>query len=887
MNKHLVLLIDSNALIHRAYHAYPKTLSTKSGELTNAVFGFFSIVLQMILKYGPKEVYFAFDSKEKTFRHEIYPDYKGTRKKIDDELIAQFKTIKEILRSARIPYLEKDGYEADDIIGTLSRRNELDGMEKIIVTGDGDLLQLINNEVRVLLSGSAFKKSVLYDSITAEKKLGYTITQVIEYKALRGDTSDNIPGVPGIGEVTTKKLLAEYKNLEEIYKNIEGLPKSIRNKIAPSRDMAFMSRDLATIDTHAPISLDATNFDLRSFDYAALGESFVAKEFRTLLPSLKNVLLRFSDIARQSKPQHASDSGVDNRRPKEAEGSRLTEQEITSIMDSNDYVIFSQKYPDQESCTDVYVLNKDSVFLTSIFSEEYRSLIESLESKNIEIVSFNSKYFHKLHIQNGLNPLKFKFDIKLAGYLLSGGDIRNDLPSLALSFLNEVPNDNESLDNAYLLRELYIKFKELFSNEGEGDWSIYSLFTRVEVPLSLVLARMELCGILLDIGYLNSFEKKISLTIEDIKKKIFQEVGEDFNLASPKQLGEILFGKLNLPGKKRNKNGGYSTNEKVLSKLVNEYPVVKRILEYRELAKLKSTYTSTLVNQVNKDTHRIHSKFRQDVAATGRLSSTDPNLQNIPISTELGQEVRRAFIAGEKRRFVFFDYSQQELRLLAHLSQEENLVKAFVEDVDIHTLTASMLLNIELNEVTKSQRRIGKTVNFGIIYGISAFGLSERLQIDADTGQKYIDGFFGTYPKVREYYDWLLLQAQEKGFITTILGRKKYTDKLNSLPFQARKAVEREIMNFPLQGSAADMIKVAMVKAQEIIDNKYKNYAELVLQIHDELVFEVSDKDEELLKVFAKEISEMMLHVFKLRVNMKVSIEVGSNLADSKQLFIN
>ena len=886
MNKPLVLLIDSNALIHRAYHAYPKNLTTPNGELINAVYGFFSIILQVIIKNKPDEIYFAFDAKEKTFRHKLYKEYKGTRKKTDEELIQQFKVIKEILNNAKINYLEIDGYEADDIIGTLSKCKDLQNKKKIIITGDGDMMQLIDDETNVFLSGTSFQKSVLYDSKTAEKKLGYSISQIIEYKGLRGDTSDNIPGVSGIGEVTAKKILSEYKTIEELFQNLEKLPKPLENKLSRSLDMALLSRELATIDTEVPLELMGRNFDLKSIDFGGLRKSFAEKDFRSLIA----VVSRIEPLGVADKDTNKGSQlglmNVDNMVSNPNIESGLDVQEITSDLNETSYLAILQKLPDQESCTDVIVGLEKKQFFTNIRSEEYKKLINYILERKVKVVTYNSKFLHKLHLNNNVKVLPVYFDIRLAGYLLGGGNVKDDLNSLALKHIGEQLENNSSMNFLEVVNELYSILDKNIRESESVNWDLLKLLSKVEIPLSLVLAKMEIAGITLDIEYLREVESKISKNIEILKKEIFEEVGYEFNLASPKQLGEVLFEKLNLPGKKKNKNGGFSTNEKILLNLVKDFPIVRKVLDYRELAKLKSTYTSTLVNQVDSHTGRIHSKFNQDVAATGRLSSTDPNLQNIPVSSDIGQEVRKAFVAEKGKKFVFFDYSQQELRLLAHLSEEENLIKAFQSNIDIHSLTASRLLEIPIEKVTKSQRRMGKTVNFGIVYGISAFGLSDRLQIDNAIGQKYIDSFFETYPKVRNYFNALVKDASEKGYITTLLGRRKNTEILRTLPFQAQRAMEREIINFPLQGSAADMIKVAMVKAQEIIDTKYSEFASLILQIHDELVFEVVDNDEAKLLSFAEDIAATMLDVFRLKVKMKVDVEVGYNLSESSQLLI-
>lgn len=815
----------------------------------------------------------------------MYPAYKATRKKTDEELIEQFKIVKDILNKINFNVIEKDGYEADDIIGTLSRMKEIEGKEKIIITGDGDLLQLINDEVKVFLSGSAFQKSVLYDAKMAEKKLGLAISQIIEYKALRGDSSDNIPGIKGIGEISAKKMLSLYKNLEEIYDNLEKFDNTVRNKLEKGREIAYLSRDLATVDTNTPVTENLSNSRLDSVDYNQLRKKFREFEFRSLISKLDKLEdLLISESVVNEAPQLGMFS-VDNKKSQSMGFGELSEQRYTTLMNNSNYIVFYHDETDQRSCTEVNVLvGSKHILKLRCDEKEYVLLLDMIRNSKLKIVVFNSKILHKIHLQQNLPLLNVDFDIKLAVYLLTGGRIKTTLQEVTYEFLDEFDKTDDRVE---LCDKLYKILEKDFEKHNTGQSNLYKLLHDLEIPLSQVLARMEISGIKLDKEYLGKFEEKLSKLVKLSEGKIYDLAGQEFNIASPKQLGEVLFSKLQLPGGKKNKNGGYSTNEKILNNLVADFPIVREVLTYRELAKLKSTYTSTLMNQVDKKTGRIHSIFHQDIAATGRLSSTDPNLQNIPVSTELGQEVRRAFVSEEGKEFVFFDYSQQELRLLAHLSNDENLLKAFNENIDIHALTASRLLKKPITDITKSERRMGKTVNFGIVYGISAFGLSDRLKIDTALGQKYIDSFFITYPGVKIYFDNLLNDARKNGFITTILGRRKNTDGLKTPIFQVRKSAEREIINFPLQGSAADMVKMAMVKAQKIIDARYSDFATLVLQIHDELIFEVIDQKDDLkLKKFAKEINTMMLEIFELKVKMKVDTEVGYNLADSDKFII-
>lgn len=889
MKKPLVLLIDSNALIHRAYHAYPPNLTTSEGQQINAVFGFFSIIIQVLIKYKPDQVFFAFDSKEKTFRHKFYENYKATRKKIDQELIDQFKIIKDILKRVNINVLELDGYEADDIIGTLSRNKTLKGKSKIVITGDGDLLQLLDEEVKVFLSGSAFQKSVLYDPVTAEKKLGYRVSQIIEYKGLRGDNSDNIPGVRGIGEVTAKKLLAEYNTLEEIFSNTDKFNNVLRVKLEAGQESAFLSRRLATIDTKVPIDVNLQNSRLEGISLDELRKVFRELDFKSLLPKVNILtsLLGLDLLQKESSQTGLFD--VDNAVPASGGFGSLSEQKYTTLTNRSEYVVILPKSIDQENCTEVDILIGDRhTFTSKCDSKEYMLFIDSISKPDFKVVTYDSKKLHLMHLKLNLPLLKIYFDIKLAAHLLTAGGVQLDLISLITEFTDSNVYNLSQADKLTYCDKLYSILDEKLAREKEGEWNLYRLFHELEIPLASVLAEMELTGVKLDTKYLNKLEDKITLMIEDLTKSIYDQAGQEFNIDSPKQLGEILFSKLHLPGSKKNRNGSFSTKEKLLTNLKTDFPIVADILAYRQLAKLKSTYTSTLVKQVDTKTGRIHSKFHQDVASTGRLSSTDPNLQNIPVSSDLGQKVRKAFVAEEGKIFLFLDYSQQELRLLAHLSGEPHLQEAFANNTDIHALTASRLLKKPIDEIDKQERRMGKTVNFGIVYGISAFGLSEQLKIDNSLGQKYIDSFFLTYPKVRDYFDQLIEDAKKKGFITTMLGRKKNTSGLNSPIFQVRKAVEREVINFPLQGSAADMIKVAMVKSKKIIDKDYTDFAKLILQIHDELIYEVDyNEDEERLKKLAGELSRMMVNVFRLKVKMAVDAEIGFNLAESKKLLIN
>lgn len=885
-----IVLVDSNALVHRAYHAFPQTLRTRDGKLVNAAFGFAALLLQVVTKFNPKYLICVFDSRGKTFRHELYADYKATRREMDVELAEQLPVIDEIVAALNIPRKAEIGMEADDIIGSLACDPRLANILKIIVTGDRDLLQLSTKNVDIFLSGSSFSKSEQFDTDGVAQKLGFAPELLIEFKALRGDTSDNIPGVRGVGEKTATDLVQKYGTLEQIYEHLSDLPRGVAQKLETEREMAFLSRRLATIKTDCKVDFALAEAEIQDFDFEVAKKLFTELEFKSLLKSLfelKTETVTEEKIVEESKAVEFTTLDSINF-AKFGEIFELSKP-LTLVIDQNENSQFSSinalAFSDGKS--QVYIENIMQLLgplegLSKIFAKD-----------KLQLIAYDTKSVIHLLRNNGCKNIQIHYDLLLAEHLLAAGSRHPDLETIIFDYTGEnfdlkLKTPEQLCKLASLTHECYLKSQAEITKVAKlaNGWSLQRMLIEIEQPLVPVLVAMEHLGVILDSEYLLKLKAELQSLLKNIEQSVFASTGSEFNLSSPKQLGEVLFDKLKLPGGKKTKSGGYTTNERVLGNLLESYPFIEQILEYRTISKLLSTYTDALIKEIKPSTGRIHTDYRQAVAATGRLSSTRPNLQNIPISSELGKKIRQAFIADQDKAFVFFDYSQQELRILAHLSKEEKLITAFAEGQDIHAMTAAHVFQKELAEVSAAERRAGKTINFGIVYGISGFGLAERLRIGRPEAQQLINAFFESYPRVRTFYDELLANARKDGYVSTILGRRKNALELNSSNFQIRSAVEREVMNFPLQGSAAEMMKQAMIAAQKLIDDKFSSFAKMVLQIHDELVFEVNtrDADDATLKSFIAEMAEMMLATCKISVPMKVDAEFGLNLNEKRPI---
>lgn len=897
-----ILLIDSNALVHRAFHAFPKNLTNREGQVVNAVYGFTRILLSILKDFKPEYVVCAFDTHAPTFRHKMYDKYKATRPKMDEDLVKQFPLVHEMLKVLNIPTISQSGLEADDIIGTLSRSKALKGIEKIVVTGDRDLFQLIDQQTKIYMAGNNFTKSVLYDQENIVDRLGFAAANLIDFKGIRGDTSDNIPGVKGIGDKIATDLIKQYATIENIYQNLEQIKPAISQKLQAQKTEALLSKELATIKTDAELKFDLLDCKLSEYDQPQAVKYFEKLQFRSLIRMLPNYSVQ--DLNRNQQ----LDLLTSNFAPVEVNSALINDQkqiaQLFTRVNQQKQLVIDVEYDEFDifaPAETIALLDQDQVkclAIASLDESNSKLLGKILANKQVKKVFLNAKQLMHSLISAGFKEIQNYTDLGLAAFLLDGGKGKQDLESIIFRYLNiyyEQNNSNDFVKSSSqklpLMDKLLSKLETdlLKSRQLKNGWNLVKLLNEVELPMIGVLIKMERQGITLDTKYLSKLANELDVEIDKIKHKIFEQSGEEFNIASPKQLGEVLFAKLALPGAKKSRTGQFQTNEKILSKLAAEYEIVRDIREYRELSKLRSTYTTALIDQVNKRTGRLHTNYRLNVAATGRLASIRPNLQNIPISSEWGQKIRKSFVAEHDKLLLFIDYSQQELRLLAHFSNEPKLIAAFKNQEDIHALTAGILFNKAAKDVNKTERRIGKTVNFGIVYGISPFGLSEGLNVTPGEAQTFIAAFNQNYPQVKVFFDNLLANARKDGYTQTILGRIRNTVDLNATNFQIRSATEREVINFPLQGSAADMMKLAMIKVDKLITDKYADFAKMILQIHDELVFEVdtTDKQDKMLLSFANDVSNLMLDVFELSLPMKVDVEIGKDMTELTNLQID
>ncbi len=879
-------VIDGNSFCYRAYYAI-KHLSNSKGQPTNAIYGFIAMIRKIIKEEKPDMLAVAFDLKGPTFRHEKFKDYKGTRKPMPEELVSQMPYIKRLLTAYNIPIYEAQGYEADDVLATLAEKcRKAKGIDTFIVTSDKDAMQLVTAGVKVY---SPHKDGVIYGEKEVRERFGVPPERIIDLMALMGDTSDNIPGVPGIGEKTAVQLMKEFKSLDNVLKNTHKIKSaSRRKKIEESRDLALLSRELATIKKNTPIEIDMDELELKEPDEKALAELFKELEFRKLL----------QDIAPAERPKR-SYLLVD-----------CPEEFLKFARELKQAKIFAFDFetthcdPMRARAVGVsFAWKKNEAYyipLNALKGLEEKKVTETLKSvfedANIKKIGQNIKYDALVLKKMGLTLKGIEFDTMVASYLLNPSKSNHNLSDISLEYLGYAKKSIEQLigkgKNAltmdrvdvgevrdYCCEDSLIAFNLMSVLEKQlKEKELEELFFKVEMPLIEVLAGMELCGVSVDSAYLKRLSAEIEKKIASCEKNIHSMAGETFNINSPKQLRDILFEKLKMPVIKRTKTGA-STNEEVLKILSEKEKLPREILRYRTLAKLKSTYVDSLPALVNSSTGRIHTSFNQTVTVTGRLSSSNPNLQNIPVKTEMGRKIRKAFIAEKKSHLILSaDYSQIELRILAHLSGDKNLVEAFNEQRDIHAFTASLIYGLEEKDITDEMRQAAKTVNFGIVYGMSAFGLSRDLGIDVRQAARFIESYFGRYPGVKAFLEKTIDEALKNGFVTTILGRRRYIPEIKSENIQIRNFAQRAAVNTPIQGSAADLIKLAMINIHRVIGDFD---AKLILQVHDELVFEV--RAGELLKL-AGVVKENMENVMPLRVPIRVGLESGKNWLEMEEV---
>jgi DNA polymerase I len=876
--KKKLILIDGNAIIHRAYHALPP-LTTKKGEVVNAVYGFTSVLLNVLNRFKPDYIAATFDLKEPTFRHKEYKDYKATRVKAPDDLYEQIPRVKELVRAFSIPIAEKEGYEADDLIATFARKTEKlhSDVEVIIVTGDLDTLQLVDDQTKVFALRKGMSDSVLYGEKEIFERYGLAPSQMIDYKGLRGDPSDNLPGVKGVGEKTATDLLKKYETLEGVYKNLSEIKEGIRKKLEKDKVQAYFSKRLARLIDDVPMNFNLDNCRAEDFSRVKVINLMRDLEFFSLLRRLPG----YEDYSKDMEEENG-------------EKGKAEKIEWKKIAASEPFEFGKTISIAADGCGVAVGRNSQSA---GYFPKISASLKKALEDEKIKKIGFDLKKERKVLIGAEADLKGISFDVQLAAYLLSSGSniAWEDLVFNELGVM--VQKDSKKSGQASLIFEedkgqieklcqkaaLYFSLKERLEKkmakisaeqveEGKKK-TLKDLFDKIEMPLIGILARMEEAGVKINKTVLRGISVKLDQRVKKLEKEIQKMAGKDFNVNSSVQLREILFEKMKIPTKdiKKGKTG-FSTASPELQKIKDAHPIIGKVEEYRELFKLKTTYLDTLPEMTD-ERSRLHTTFNQAVTATGRLSSSDPNLQNIPIRTDLGQLIRTAFEAEEGKKLVSADYSQIELRIAAHLSGDVRMISTFLEGEDIHTATAARINKVELDKATDKMRRAAKALNFGIIYGMSTYGFSQSAGVSQDEAKEFIRKYFENYPQVAKFLDEVKISAREKKFVETDLGRRRYIPEINSSNFQLRGAAERMAVNMPIQGLAADIIKLAMLEADKLIAEKYPK-AKMVLQIHDELLFEIPEKEAE---KFTRDIKTAMESVYELSVPLIVDVKAGDN----------
>ena len=879
-----LILIDGHALAYRQFFALERTgMKNSDNQPTWAVYGFFKAVFDLLLKIHPDYIAVAFDVGRRTFRTEKFEEYKANREAMPDTLRSQIGVICEGLKAFDIPIITKEGFEADDVIGTISKRASEKGHNTLILTGDQDSFQLVDTEglVKVLIPSKG--ELVEYDWNKVFEKLGVYPNQVIDYKGLRGDTSDNIPGIKGIGEKTAQKLLSRYKNLEEVLADCENIPeKAVKQKICDGKDIAILSKELATIIRDVDIDFDIDKASVTLPQIENVSAFLRNMQFYTFIKNIDKILSAFGE----QKVEHLSLFA-----PKNDNGGQqsLFTQAIKETVDDSDFeytVVNSDNvasilgeiskseriafkvYTKKEELSAISVSNGNNYYFSSEFAAELKTLLENPE---INKVGFDTKSDYHTLLNSGIALNGLEYDVLLASYV-KDPNRKHTLEAQGLDFINHIMStvDNPekySCDEAYTIFKLYDYWiKNLDEQEQK-------LVKDIEMPLTVVLAKMEHSGVAIDVGYLKELSSFMTEKLAELEDLIFQLAGEPFNINSPKQVAEVLFDKLELKTKKKKSR---STSAEVLEELAQEYEICDYILQHRKFSKLKSTYTDVLPTLISKRDGRIHTTYNQALTVTGRLSSSNPNLQNIPIRTEEGNKIRSAFCAMDKENSLILsaDYSQIELRLLAHVSEDEHLIHAFTSGEDIHTMTAAKVFGVGVNAVTKEMRRSAKAVNFGIVYGQSKYGLAKNLGISNAEAQEFIDKYFETYPRVKDYMNREIEFVNAHGYVETTFGRKRYlASELQSPNYQIREFAQRAAINQPLQGTAADLIKMAMIDVQKELEAK-KLKTKMIMQVHDELVFEVP-KDE------LETVKELVLRCMELNQPLKVPLEVDINCGAS------
>ncbi|UOF92665.1 DNA polymerase I [Fodinisporobacter ferrooxydans] len=899
-----LIIIDGNSIAYRAFFALP-LLSNGKGQFTNAVYGFTMMLMKLLEDEKPTHIVVAFDAGKANFRHELYKEYKGTREKTPGELSGQFPLVRDIVTAFGIRHLELSGYEADDIIGTITRFAEEQHIPSLVVSGDKDLLQLVSEHVHTLLTRKGITEVERYTIAKVQERYGLTPEQIIDLKGLMGDTSDNIPGIPGVGEKTALKLLHEFGSVEQVLERADQVSgKKLQEKLREFADQARLSKELATIHRSIPLTVDFADFEYQAFDVKKVRDVFRTLEFKSLLDKLP-----VPQAASANEAGSENGCGFDGDADPSANSAGQTaglhvdiriardDQEIRQFLQTiqaDAAIIADVQIPEYAgNFAGIAVAREHSVLYIPIADFQIpEPLIRLLQDEQKIKISYDVKTLMVRMLQHGQGIDTHWFDVLLSSYLLNPSEGQPDIYEILNRDLGwqlsapdwfgkkakqEGPADE---DRAQWLGQiacgLYLNRSKLA--EALEAQSLQELYQELELPLTFVLGQMEALGVAVDRARLQEIGEHLQERIAQLTKDIYQMAGTEFNINSPKQMGEILFDKLGLPTMKKTKTG-YSTSADVLEKLAPYHEIVQKILDFRQLGKLLSTYVEGLLKVVETETGKVHTRFNQALTATGRLSSQDPNLQNIPIRMEEGRKLRQAFIPSESGWLILSaDYSQVELRIMAHLSQDASMIEAFQQDMDIHTRTASDVFEVPIEAVTSLMRRTAKAVNFGIIYGISDYGLSQNLNITRAQAGEFIENYFAKFKGVKRFMDEIVAKAREDGYVTTMLNRRRYLPDIHSKNFNLRSFAERTAMNTPIQGTAADIIKKAMVNIDKVLKEQ-SFHARMLLQVHDELIFECPPEELESLQEVVR---EQMEHALTLRVPLKVDIHYGPTWYEAK-----
>ena len=916
MSSNRLLIIDGNSIMNRAFYGImnSRALMASDGTYTNAIYGFLAILFKELEDLNPDYIAVAFDLKAPTHRHKMYEAYKGTRHAMPEELAQQMPIIKEILRDMNITIIEKEGFEADDVLGTISKQAEKAGHLVTILSGDRDTFQLASKNITIRIPRTKMGKTETddYDENKIQQEYGVKPVQLIQVKGLMGDTSDNIPGVPGVGEKTALKLIKEYKTIDNLYKKLDAgetdVKGALKDKLVNNKDSALMSRELGTILIDAPLGINIEDLKVKEWNKEAVTNKFKELQFNRFIERFE--LKGLGTIKEEKKIENLLKIEKQSNVDELIEHIKKVKRLIYYMSKENETTNKSSNIINQKINTiSIYNEEKNTVTYIPDFNyEKYSNILNLFSDNTIDKIGYKVKPDFIILKEAGIEYNNIKYDAEIAGYNLNPTD-KNTIEEMAIKYLNI--DINEYLDNEFKdvvdksenkqmtlfdenneIQDEELQRKGMYKNalicyviaklekktieELEKNKSL-ELFDNIEMPLVPILATMQYNGMLVDKEELTNFGIILKEQIQTITSEIYNLCGEEFNINSHQQLGKMLFEKLKLPVYKKTKSG-YTTDVEVLEKLKGQHPVIEKILEYRTLTKLNSTYVEGLIPYINERTNRIHSSFHQTITATGRISSTEPNLQNIPTRAELGKQIRKAFKPAEGYVYIDADYSQIELRVLAHMSKDENMIYAFKHGEDIHKQVASRILNIPIDEVTKEQRSSAKAVNFGIVYGISDYGLANQIGVSNKRAKEYISQYLEKYSGIKHFMDDIVESAKAKGYVETLFGRRRYIPEIKSSNYMVRQFGSRAAMNTPIQGTAADIMKIAMINVYNKIKEE-KIDAKIVLQIHDELLIEVNNNDKEKAKQILKDCMEKSA---KLEIPLEVELSEGDSWYEVK-----